>query len=386
MTAKERFIKALQREKPDRLPVTTHHVQPSFLKKYMNGMDEQAFFDRFGLDPILWLVPHKPDEHNGCYFDPTQTTRGFLEIPRICHDNWRITTETLHHSKYATQRFNFITPDKTLSMILQSDQNTTWVSERMVKEKSDIELIAKYAPAPLCDVQAVNQQSAAFGQRGLVRGFIPPFDVYGQSGCWQDAAVLYGIEPLIMDTFTDPEWVHAFLQILFERKKIFLQSMDGARFDILEHGGGDASSTIISPQIFDRFVAPYDAELTRIAQSMQQRVVYHTCGGMMPLLEQIADLGVDAMETFTPPDMGGDADLKEAKKRIGHRVCMIGGFDQFHYFVGCSPEETRREVRRCFEEAGDNGAYILCPSDHFFAADTPLLDAFAEEARACVYQ
>jgi len=116
-----------------------------------------------------------------------------------------------------------------------------------------------------------------------------------------------------------------------------------------------------------------------------QRIVYHTCGGMMPILEQIAAMQPDAMETFTPRDMGADVDLAEAKRRIGDRVCMIGGFDQFHFFIGCTPEETRAEVRRCFEAAGGGGGYILSPSDHFFDADPALLHAFADEARRCVY-
>jgi len=77
--------------------------------------------------------------------------------------------------------------------------------------------------------------------------------------------------------------------------------------------------------------------------------------------------------------------MAEAKRRIGDRVCMIGGFDQFHFLKGCTPEETRREVRRCFEAAGAGGGYILSPSDHFFEADLPLLEAFADEARQCVY-
>jgi uroporphyrinogen-III decarboxylase len=113
--------------------------------------------------------------------------------------------------------------------------------------------------------------------------------------------------------------------------------------------------------------------------------VYHTCGGMMPLLERIADMGPDAMETFTPRAMGGDTDLAKAKQRIGEKVCMIGGFDQFHFFVGCSAEETSAAVRRCFEEAGASGGYILSPSDHFFRAEPELLAAFAAEARRCVY-
>jgi len=83
--------------------------------------------------------------------------------------------------------------------------------------------------------------------------------------------------------------------------------------------------------------------------------------------------------------MGGDTILDEAKRRIGDRVCMIGGFDQFHYFKGCSPEETRKAVRKCFEDAGEGGGYILSPSDHFFHADLELLRAFADEAQRCRY-
>ena len=105
----------------------------------------------------------------------------------------------------------------------------------------------------------------------------------------------------------------------------------------------------------------------------------------MPILENIADMNPDAMETFTPAAMGGDVILSEAKKRIGSRVCMIGGFDQFHYFTGTSPGETVKAVRRCFEDTGEGGGYILCPSDHFFDADIELIKAFADEARRCVY-
>jgi uroporphyrinogen-III decarboxylase len=93
----------------------------------------------------------------------------------------------------------------------------------------------------------------------------------------------------------------------------------------------------------------------------------------------------DAMETLTPKNMGGDMRLAEAKARIGDKVCMIGGFDQFHFLIDCPPEKTRAEVRRCFEEAGGGGGYILAPSDHFFDADPELIRVFAEEAQRCVY-
>jgi uroporphyrinogen-III decarboxylase len=97
-------------------------------------------------------------------------------------------------------------------------------------------------------------------------------------------------------------------------------------------------------------------------------------------------MGPDAIETFTPPEMGADVNLAEAKSRIGDKVCMIGGFDQAHYLTGCTPDETRKYVRKCFDEAGEGGGYIISPSDHFFDAEVELLKAFADEAALCVYQ
>jgi uroporphyrinogen decarboxylase len=384
MTSKQRFVAALTHQKPDRLPVTTHHVMPYFLAKYMNGISNDEFFARFGLDPIRWLMAYRPDESKGEYYDPNHVP-GYLEARRVTSATWRIEHETIPDPRYETVRYKFITPKKTLTTVLQSNDYTSWVSERLVKEKSDIDIIAKYATKPRCDVAEVNKQAAEFGERGMFRGFVNTFDVYGQPGCWQDASVLFGIEGLIMATFEDPDWVQTFLNVMFERKKVFVQSMKGANYDVIEAGGGDASSTVISPEIFDQFVAPYDSQIIQLAHEAGQRVVYHTCGGMMAFLERIANMKPDAMETLTPESMGGDMILAEAKERIGDRVCMIGGFDQFHYFKGCTPEATRKEVRRCFNDAGKDGGYILCPSDHFFDADVELLAAFGDEARKCVY-
>ncbi len=383
MTSKQRFLTALERRVPDRLPVTTHHVMTYFLDTYTGGMSTQEFFDDFGLDPIVWTLPVQPDESRGEYRvlrDDDNWENAF-----ICSDQWRIQWQDIPGQEYQTTRYDIITPKGALTWVLQSNEHTSWVCEHPIKRKADIDLIAEFAPAPRCDVEALNATAEAFGERGLVRGHIPCFDVYGQPGCWQDATCLVGTQELIMETFDDPAWVHTLLKVLQARKQAFIASLQGARYDLLELGGGAASTTVISPRLFDEFVAPYDAPLIEQAHAVGQRIVYHTCGGMMPILENIAAMKPDAMETFTPPGMGADVDLAEAKRRIGDRVCMIGGFDQFHFFVNCAPEATRAEVRRCFEAAGAGGGYILCPSDHFFDADPALIRAFVDEAKRCVY-
>lgn len=385
MTSKQRMIKALEGGKPDRLPVTTHHILDCFRNEYLGGKSSDEFFAEFGLDPIVWTVPHTFREGNGDYFDPSQKSLGFLESKRVMSDSWRIEQEDLSDNKLQRIRYSFVTPKKTLNMTVETDKYSSWVTEHLIKEKSDIDIIGEYMTQPVCDVEEVNKKAEKYGDSSLIRGHICTFDVFGQPGCWQDAACLVGIENLIMATFDDDVWVHELLKILQKRKIEFVRSLKGAKYDVLELGGGDASTTVISPDMFRKFVAVYDSVVIEEAHKAGQRISYHTCGGMMPILEDIAGMGPDAMETFTPEGMSGDANLREAKNRIGGKVCMIGGFDQFHFFQGCTPEKTRAEVRRCFEEAGEGGGYILCPSDHFFDADLELIHAFADEARKCVY-
>ena len=385
LTSRQRLLLALDRKVPDRLPVTTHHLMDFFLKKYLQGGSSRTFFDRFDLDAIHWVVAHRPDESRGERFDPTQGKPGFLEARRVVTDQWRVESRDIPDEKFPTQRFRFVTPKGELTMVLQSNEYTSWVTEHLIKEKKDIDLLGEFMPAPLCDIEFVNREAEQFGERGIIRSHICCFDVFGQPGCWQDAACLVGIEKLILETYDDPEWVHALLRILQRRKLYYARSLKGANYDVIEFGGGDASATVISPFIFDTFVAPYDAPVIATAREAGMRIVYHTCGGMMPFLERIAAMNPNAMETFAPVGMGGDTRLAEAKRRIGDKICMIGGFDQFHFFTGCTPEQTRAEVRRCFEAAGGGGGFILSPSDHFFDADLKLIQAFAVEARECRY-
>ncbi len=364
LSSRDRLLTALRLGAPDRVPVTTHHLMPSFLAGM--GLSEREFFDRFDLDAICWTTP-------------------LVRPPEAGGDGWALEREDVPNPDYRTTRYRFVTSRGSLTTVIQHDGRMEWVRERLIKEKRDIDVLEAIALEPICDREAVSAAADAMGDRGIVRGAVPGFPVYGQPGCWQDAAVLCGIEFLILATFSDPRWVSALLAILQRPKRAFLESALGARFDLVELGGGDASSTVISPSIFDRFVAPFDAPLVAAAHAAGLRVVYHTCGGMMPFLERIADMRPDAMETFTPAAMGGDARVGEAKRRIGARTCMIGAFDQFHDLVGCPPDQTRTAVRRLFEEAGAGGGFILAPSDHFFEADEALLHAFADEARQCRY-
>ena len=377
ISAKQRLLTALDRKVPDRLPVTTHHLMPYFLNTFAGGMDGLDFHKQFGFDPVVWNMQLAPNRAAGQYRDPVSGL--------ICDPNWEVTTESIPDPQYRTTRYHIHTPGGELTSVLAGNEHTDWVTERLIKSKADMELYKKYCPHYYADTESINALADAVGETALVRGAVYSSQPYGQPGVWQDLACMFGITDLIMEAYDDPEWVKDAEAAILERKLTYAASLKGARMDLIENGGGDGCTSVISPGMFLEFVQPFDAPVIEALHRSGIRVVYHTCGKMMPILEDIADMGVDAMETFTPRAMGADTNLREAKRRIGHRVCMIGGFDQAHNLLGCSEETVREAVRRCFEEAGENGGYILSPSDHFFDADTELLKIFTDEAHRCIY-
>ena len=362
MTSRERMLTALEMGIPDRVPVTIHQWQDYHLKTFMGGISDIEAFRAVGLDAAITIW----DANEG------KITPQWQVEARITHtgpDQW-ITDYTI------------TTPEGLLTQKDESNVYTTWTLEYLIKRPEDMHLVKKYLPVPWLKKDVVRRKKRELGEDGILRGL-----VFGeQAGPWQHAANLYGVEPLILATFDDPGWVHELLNSLTEKKLQFIeQSLAGAEFDLIEMGGGAASSTVISPKIFENFCLPYDQKLHQALHDVGHKLVYHTCGGMMAILDLIVENGCDASETLSPPGVGGDAVPEEIKQRIGDKVCLIGGLDQINILTHGTPEQIRFETHRLFEAFGPGGGYILSASDHFFHAPVENLRAFAEAGRECVY-
>ena len=111
---------------------------------------------------------------------------------------------------------------------------------------------------------------------------------------------------LILRCIDQPDWVHGLLKILLRKKLDFIASMKGAMFDLVETGGGAASSTLISPRMHAEFCLPYDREMHNALHQLGFLVTYHTCGGTLGIEELIVANGTDASETLAPTSIGGN--------------------------------------------------------------------------------
>jgi uroporphyrinogen-III decarboxylase len=365
MTSRERMLTALDNGRPDRLPCQVHGWMDYYLRTYLGGCDWYQACERFGMDCAIYVSPR-------------------YEYDEKSRDNWRI-DKTVGTDADGNRVWHQVihTPEGDLTEGGASNPYTSWCSEYPIKSERDFELWAKYRPVPIrADLAPVREAREKVGDRGIVRSH--PFSA-GQGSPWQSFCTLADTEQAIYWAMDKPQFVHHAMETILAQTLRVLEMWEGTPADMVETGGGAASSTVISPAMFREFCLPYDRRQHRRFAELGVKVVYHLCGGLMPMLEMVVENGADGLETMTPPNMGGDCDLAEASRRVGEKLFFIGGFDQNAGFEKGTPEAARRLVRECFEATEDHAGYIVAPSDHFFFGDPANVQAFVDEARNCAY-
>ena len=180
---------AINQEKPDRLPVTVHQWQSYHLNKYLAGISDLEAFEKFGLDAQIQHFGEIGQTQDGTATSKTSTK------------DWQVSAKVISDSPdkrlvdYAIK-----TPAGVLRFKTEGNQETTWISDYLVKHDEDIELIRKYLPVPKLNRKVVNELYDRVGERGILRGF-----VWGeQAGCWQHACGgTLGIEEMIVANGSD---------------------------------------------------------------------------------------------------------------------------------------------------------------------------------------
>lgn len=366
MTGRERYLSVLDNQTPDRLPCQVHSWMEFYLKTYLDGIDQYQAYDYFGMDPVIYVAPefiyNQEDLENWSekYID--------LGITKDGSHLWQKTVSTPEGSLITKGAYN---------------KYTQWLTEFPIKNENDFEIWNKYVLVPeKVDWSPVIEAKKRIGDKGIVRGSF--FD-FGQGSPWQSfVGMLYPVEEAILLTYDTPDWIHYVMKSLLDKKLKAIDRAGKFELDLVETGGGAGSSTVISPSLHKEFCLPYDKIQHAALHAAGTKIVYHLCGGMMPLLETIAENGTDGLETMTPPEMGGDCDLAEANRRVGSKLFFIGGFNQNSGFENGNPAVVKEMVYKLFEATQDGG-YICSPSDHFFFGNTENIKAFVTAARECIY-
>ncbi|MBE0699781.1 MAG: hypothetical protein IH586_22875 [Anaerolineaceae bacterium] len=366
MTPRERMLTALSNGRPDRLPCQVHGWMTYYLNHYLGGIDWWQAYDRFGMDKAIYVSPHY------IYAD-----KDFA--------NWRVERSSLGKESDGTTHWveTITTPKGELRHAGSINEITPWETEYLIKNERDFALWEEFCPLPVkVDLSPVRAVKERLGEQGIIRSH--PFSP-GQGSPWQSFCTLVDTEKAIYVAMDTPDFLHHALETILQRTLKVMQMWEGTPADMIEIGGGAGSSTVISPKLFREFCLPYDKRQNVLLHKLDLKVVYHLCGGLMPMLDLVVETGADGLETMTPPAMGGDCNLREASRQVGEKLFFIGGFDQNAGFENGTPEMARELVYACFEATKDHAGYICCPSDHFFHGDPQCLQAFADAAKECTY-
>ncbi len=181
---------------------------------------------------------------------------------------------------------------------------------------------------------------------------------------------------------------HALLDRLTEIHLASLETFLGAvgeHIDVILFGDdlGMQTGPQISPTMYREFFKPRHAALWRRAKELADvKVQLHCCGGVRPLLDDLIDAGLEAINPVQTSCAGMEPGALKAD--FGDRICLWGGGCDTQTVLGqATPKEIRDHVLRRLETLSPDGGFVF-QQVHNVMADVPpanvvaMFDAVAE--------
>jgi uroporphyrinogen decarboxylase len=146
----------------------------------------------------------------------------------------------------------------------------------------------------------------------------------------------------------------------------------GDSIDVILFGDdlGMQSGPQISPKMYRELFKPRHARMWRRAKELAGvKVQLHCCGGVRPLLADLIEAGLDAINPVQISCKGMDA--AELKRDFGSRLTFWGGGCDTHSILAhARPAEIRDHVRRQIEILKPGGGFVF-QQVHNILADVP---------------
>lgn len=189
--------------------------------------------------------------------------------------------------------------------------------------------------------------------------------------CWY----LRGLERWLMDLVSEPAFCETLLdrvlQYWLDWFRLFLDEV-GDLVDVIMIGDDLAGQTgpLFRPELYRRLVKPRQRRLVEYIRSRTTATVwYHTCGACIPYIPDLLDIGVGVLN---PVQLSAkDMDPAALKTRFGDQMVFWGGaIDSQHVLPTASPQVVREHVRRNLEAFKPGGGYVF-NSVHNIQAGVP---------------
>jgi uroporphyrinogen decarboxylase len=171
-------------------------------------------------------------------------------------------------------------------------------------------------------------------------------------GPWSIAGNLRGEEALIMDTFDDPDFVHDLMRFATELTKQLGDAIQevGVGYSVSE---ASASCNLVSPDIYQDFIKPYQKDIVDYFQARRIGVTLHICGYTNPIMEDIIETGCSAFSMDAPTDM------KKLKEINQNRTVILGNVHTNLFTERATKEQLSEAIKTAIDIGAPGSAFIL---------------------------
>ena len=162
---------------------------------------------------------------------------------------------------------------------------------------------------------------------------------------------LRGAEALLMDTVTDPKFVHELMKFATEVVREMGDALVEAGFSP-SLGEAAASCSLISPRIYQEFIKPYHKELCSYFRSKKRLMSLHICGKIDPTMEDILETGIFLLS------LDAGSSLQKLTQLADRKLVIMGNVPTTHFSSG-TRKEMEASIRQCIETAAAESGFIL---------------------------
>jgi len=355
MNSKERLLAVLKGEKSDRIPwaplIDGYFL--SFLKEKNIEMNTVEALRYIGADIL--------ERHVTTYTDIMMMGSSDMICvnPKdaIVQKNIKI---TLHFDKKNGEIFNtYETPIGIIKEKYVFTKASPWLPfpvEHKIKRKEDLKiykyLLENITPKP--NFENFQKEVDYIGNDGLASASGPSTPIM------RLLQREMGIETFYYYLNDYPKEIEEILDIMHERnKKIYYIIIKSPAEVIIDYE--NSSTTLFSPQIFDRYCLNQINEYANIVKQSGKIFLTHMCGKLDKIMNLLSQGKQDGIIDVSPAPTG-DLNIAEALKSWGKTKVVMGGIDATA-FTQLSIDGIKKYVRDLLRQIGPANNFILGSGD-----------------------
>jgi len=175
----------------------------------------------------------------------------------------------------------------------------------------------------------------------------------------ETAYEMRGIERLLLDFGENPEYVHRLFRELAERRRFQARRFAEAGVDALRIGDDIATQRglLVSPAAYREFIKPLHASVIETARRINPDIhaLYHSDGKLTPLLPDLIEIGVTAINPAQPECMP----LADIKRRFGTDLTLWGCTPVQSVFAHGGKDDVADWMRRLMGDVAPGGGVVV---------------------------